>query len=148
MLAGGGRFAAACASAILLEGSLKYSASGGRSAIALCAPTETTAAPPPEAAEPEATDASDGPDRYLAYAAALARLKIVLLKAKGALGAAAKAAAAKGALAAKAAAAKGVAAKTVAAESARYVASRPERSRPVCRPCLSFARTTPACQCY
>ena len=102
MLAGYGRRLATGASAVLLGGSLEYAASGGRPAR--CEPAKEP--------EPEVEDREEGLERYLGYTASLARLKLVMLKAKGAIATGAKLTAAKGAAAAGA---KGAAAKAALA---------------------------------
>ena len=86
----GRRLATSC---VLLGGSLEYAKTGGRSAVARCAPDEKDE-PPKEEEERE-----EGVERYLGYSAALARLKLVMLRAKTALGHAARTGAAKGAAA-------------------------------------------------
>ena len=120
----GERCALACAS-LAYGGSLAYGARGG---AALC---EASKEPPKEAAPPEP---EHGGERYLAYSASLARLKVVLLKTKLAL---AKTTLAKGAALKTAAAGKAAAVKTAAAEGARYVAYSSdvgESMRPVLKP--------------
>ena len=87
----GRRLATSC---VLLGGSLEYAKTGGRSAVARCAPDEKDEPPKEEEAEEE-----EGLERYLGYSAALARLKLVMLRAKTALGHAARTGAAKGAAA-------------------------------------------------
>jgi len=87
----GRRLATSC---VLLGGSLEYAKSGGRSAVARCAPAEKDEPPKEEEEERE-----EGVERYLGYSAALARLKLVMLRAKTALGHAARTGAAKGAAA-------------------------------------------------
>jgi len=121
---------AAIGSAIALEGSYAYGRSGGRSALAICAPAEEPKTPGEPKQPEEDDDEEEGLERYLGYAATLARLKVVLLKAKITLGA-------KAALAAKAAGAKAAGAKAAAAEGARYVAYSSdvgESMRPVLKP--------------
>ena len=56
--------------------------SGGRSAVARCAPDEKDEPPKKEEEEEER---EEGVERYLGYSAALARLKLVMLRAKTAL---------------------------------------------------------------
>ena len=73
----GRRLATSC---VLLGGSLEYAKSGGRSAVARCAPAEEKEPPKEEEQEEE-----EGLERYLGYSAALARLKLVMLRAKTAL---------------------------------------------------------------
>lgn len=124
MLAGYGRRLATGASAVLLGGSLEYAASGGRPAR--CEPAKEP--------EPEVEDREEGLERYLGYTASLARLKLVMLKAKGAIATGAKLTAAKGAAATGA---KGAAAKAALADGARYVAYSSdvgESMRPVLKP--------------
>ena len=130
----GRRLATSC---VLLGGSLEYAKSGGRSAVARCAPDEKDEPPKEEEQEEE-----EGLERYLGYSAALARLKLVMLRAKTALatgaakGAAAggrgAATAARGARAAKGAAgafARGAAARgSAAARAAKGVASAGART--------------------
>ena len=126
----GERCALACAS-LAYGGSLAYGARGG---AALC---EASKEPPKEAAPPEP---EHGGERYLAYSASLARLKVVLLKTKLAL---AKTTMAKGAALKTAAAGKAAAVKTAAAEGARYVAYSSdvgESMRPVLKPWMVTAR--------
>ena len=125
----GERCALACAS-LAYGGSLAYGARGG---AALC---EASKEPPKEAAPPEP---EHGGERYLAYSASLARLKVVLLKTKLAL---AKTTLAKGAALKTAAAGKAAAVKTAAAEGARYVAYSSdvgESMRPVLKPWMVTA---------
>ena len=116
MLACGRKFAVACASASV-GGSLAYATSGGH--------VRCDAPAPAKEKEPEAptTKAETGADRYLAYSASLARLKVVLLKTKAIL--------------AKKAVGKAASAKAAAAEGARYVAYSSdvgESMRPVLKP--------------
>ena len=85
-----GRRLATGAACVLLGGSLEYAQTGGRSAFARCArcaPDEKD-----EKNEPpnEEEDEEEGLERYLGYSAALARLKLVMLRAKTALGHAAR----------------------------------------------------------
>jgi hypothetical protein len=118
----GRRLATSC---VLLGGSLEYAKSGGRSAVPRCAPDEKN-----EKNEPpnEEEDEEEGLERYLGYSAALARLKLVMLRAKTALGHAARTGAAKGAAAGgrgAATAARGArAAKGAAGAFARGAAAR------------------------
>ena len=128
-LRSGERCALACAS-LAYGGSLAYGARGG---AALC---EASKEPPKEAAPPEP---EHGGERYLAYSASLARLKVVLLKTKLAI---AKTTLAKGAALKTAAAGKAAAVKTAAAEGARYVAYSSdvgESMRPVLKPWMVTA---------
>ena len=128
------RFGKACAAAFYtaaFSGSWAYAASGGR--VALC-----EASKPSEATDEAAVAADEGEeagvDRYLAYSASLARLKVVLLKTKATL---LKTAAVKGGALKGAAAGKAAAVKTAAAEGARYVAYSSdvgESMRPVLKP--------------
>ena len=118
--AAGRRLATSC---VLLGGSLEYAKTGGRSAVARCAPDEKNEPPKEEEEERE-----EGVERYLGYSAALARLKLVMLRAKTALGHAARTGAAKGAAAGgrgAATAARGArAAKGAAGAFARGAAAR------------------------
>ena len=119
----GRRLATSC---VLLGGSLEYAKTGGRSAVARCAPAENNE-PPKEEEERE-----EGVERYLGYSAALARLKLVMLRAKTALATgAAKGAAAGGRGAATAArgarAAKGAAGAFARGAAARGGAAAPAR---------------------
>ena len=88
----GRRLATSC---VLLGGSLEYAKTGGRSAVARCAADEKDEPPKKE----EEEEREEGVERYLGYSAALARLKLVMLRAKTALGHAARTGAAKGAAA-------------------------------------------------
>ena len=118
-----GRRLATGAACVLLGGSLEYAKTGGRSAVARCAPDEKDEPPKEEDEERE-----EGVERYLGYSAALARLKLVMLRAKTALGHAARTGAAKGAAAGgrgAATAARGArAAKGAAGAFARGAAAR------------------------
>ena len=118
-----GRRLATGAACVLLGGSLEYAKSGGRSAVARCAPDEQE-----PKKEEEEEEREEGVERYLGYSAALARLKLVMLRAKTALGHAARTGAAKGAAAGgrgAATAARGArAAKGAAGAFARGAAAR------------------------
>ena len=122
------RFAVACATATVgASGSLAYGSSGGGAARCEGAPARratgaTGGTTTPDDGAP-AGPVEKGVDRYLGYTAALARLKVVLLKTKVML--------------AKKAVGKAATAKAAAAEGARYVAYSSdvgESMRPVLKP--------------
>ena len=81
----GRRLATSC---VLLGGSLEYAKTGGRSAVARCA--RLRARREKEPPKEEEQEEEEGLERYLGYSAALARLKLVMLRAKTALGHAAR----------------------------------------------------------
>jgi hypothetical protein len=113
----GRRLAASC---VLLGGSLEYAITGGRSAVARCEPEQKE----PPKKEEEEEEREEGVERYLGYSAALARLKLVMLRAKTALATGAAKGAAAGGRGAATAARGARAAKGAAGAFARGAAAR------------------------